>query len=229
MITVDEIHRKLTDDLRALGAIVQHAFREERELAFAGAGLPAAISDLLNDDVLTFLRRADRHALGAVSLDEVAQALREPIEGTGRSIGEPECRIAAEATNGYPFLIQLVGYHIWRQNRTTAVVSAADVDEGVVAARRRIGSLVLEPSLAGISDVDRSFLVAMSHDDGPARIGEIAARLGVNGTYASQYRLRLIDAELIASVGHGKLDFTMPYLREYLREHAAALGLPRRS
>ena len=67
--------------------------------------------------------------------------------------------------------------------------------------------------------------VGCGHDDGPARIGEIAARLGVNGTYASQYRLRLIDAELIASVGHGKLDFTMPYLRE----HAAALGLPRHS
>ncbi|RYF53146.1 MAG: ATP-binding protein [Comamonadaceae bacterium] len=229
LITVDEIHRKLADDLRALGAIVQHAFREERELAFVAAGLPASISDLLNDDVLTFLRRADRHSLGAVPLDEVAQAIREPIEGTGRSIADADCRTAAEATNGYPFLIQLVGYHIWRQNRTESVVSTGDVTVGVAAARRRIGSLVLEPSLAGISDVDRSFLVAMSQDDGPSRIGQIAVRLGVDGTYASQYRLRLIDAELIASVGHGMLDFTMPYLREYLREHAAALGLPRHS
>ena len=109
------------------------------------------------------------------------------------------------------------------------MISTGDVTVGVAAARRRIGSLVLEPSLAGISDVDRSFLVAMSQDDGPSRIGQIALRLGVDGTYASQYRLRLIDAELIASVGHGMLDFTMPYLRECLREHAAALGLPTHS
>ncbi|WP_255315083.1 hypothetical protein [Rhodococcus koreensis] len=42
-------------------------------------------------------------------LDEVAQAIREPIEGTERSIAEADCRTAAEATNGYPVLIQLVG------------------------------------------------------------------------------------------------------------------------
>ncbi|MFC9769765.1 hypothetical protein [Rhodococcus jostii] len=154
LITVDEIHRRLTDDLRALGAIVQHAFREEQELAFVAAGLPASISDLLNDDVLTFLRRADRHFLGAVPLDEVAQAIRETIEGTGRSIAD--CRTAAEATNGYPFLIQFVGYHVWRQNWTAAVVSTGDVTVGVAAARRRLGSLVLEPSLAGISNVDHA-------------------------------------------------------------------------
>ena len=100
MITVDEIHRKLADDLRALGAIVQHAFREVWELAFAAAGLPASISDLLGDDVLTFLRRADRHSLGAVPLDEVARAIREPIEGTGRAVADADCRTAAEATNG---------------------------------------------------------------------------------------------------------------------------------
>ncbi|WP_279635325.1 hypothetical protein [Rhodococcus koreensis] len=33
-------------------------------------------------------------------LDEVAQAIREPIEGTERSIAEADCRTAAEATNG---------------------------------------------------------------------------------------------------------------------------------
>ncbi|EID77452.1 MULTISPECIES: hypothetical protein [Rhodococcus] len=39
----------------------------------------------------------------------------------------------------------------------------------------------------------------------------------------------MIDAELIASVGHEMLDVTMPYLSAYLREHAAALGRPRHS
>ncbi|KAF0957757.1 LuxR C-terminal-related transcriptional regulator [Rhodococcus sp. T7] len=100
-------------------------------MAFVAAGLPASISDLLGDDVLTFLRRADRHSLGAVPLDEVAQAIREPLEETGRSIGDDDCRTAAEATNGYPFLIQLVGYRIWRQNPAAAVVSTGDVTVGV--------------------------------------------------------------------------------------------------
>jgi len=34
--------------------------------------------------------------------------------------------------------------------------------------------------------------------------------------YASQYRLRLIAAELIHSTRRGYVDFVLPYLREYL-------------
>jgi hypothetical protein len=45
--------------------------------------------------------------------------------------------------------------------------------------------------------------------------------MGVDKNFASQYRLRLIGASLIEAVGRGKVDFTLPYLREYLREHAA--------
>ena len=49
----------------------------------------------------------------------------------------------------------------------------------------------------------------------------VASRLNVDANYASQYRLRLIATELIEPAGHGRVDFTMPYLRDYLREHAA--------
>lgn len=38
-------------------------------------------------------------------------------------------------------------------------------------------------------------------------------------------RLRLIASELIESTSHGYVDFALPYLRDYLREHAAAAGL----
>jgi hypothetical protein len=58
-------------------------------------------------------------------------------------------------------------------------------------------------------------------------MADIASRLKVDANYASQYRIRLLDAELITSIGHGKVDFVLPYLREYLRDHAAALAPPR--
>ncbi len=83
-----------------------------------------------------------------------------------------------------------------------------------------MGSLVHAPSLAGTSDVDRSFLVAMAKDDVPSAMSDVASRLNVDANYASQYRLRLIEQELIRSAGRGKVDFALPYLREYLREHA---------
>jgi hypothetical protein len=225
LITVDEIHRQQIAELRELATTVQHTFREERELAFAGAGLTAAVSDVLNDEVLTFLRRADRHHLGRVPFDEVRRALREPIVAAGREPSDEALEVMAEGTRGYPFLIQLVGAQSWRVRRDAREISREDGEEGVAQARRRLGSLVYEPALDEASDVDKSFLLAMSRDDGASRIADVVERLGITRSYASVYRRRLIDAELIESAGRGRVDFALPYLREYLREHAAADAL----
>lgn len=222
LITLDEIHRNEIEELRQLAAIVQHAFREDRELAFAAAGLSSSISDLLRDEVLTFLRRADLHHLGSVELDEVRRALEDPIKEAGREVALDALDLMAHATHGYPFLIQLVGAHCWRVRRSASVINLADAKAGVANARRRLGSLVHAPALKGTSDIDKSFLLAMSRDDDRSRMADIAARLAVDKRYASVYRKRLIDAELIAPAGRGYVDYTLPYLRDYLREHAAA-------
>lgn len=221
VLTLDEVHHHHLEELRELASVLQHLVREEREIVFAGAGLPSAVNAVLNDDVLTFLRRADRHSLGRVSLNDVSTAIQEPIEHAGRNISDPLARRAAEATNGYPFLIQLVGYHIWRQQPRQTQITPNDIDAGVLAARRRLGSLVHEPVIADLPSVARTFLLAMAHDDGPSKMSDITTRLNVNSNYASQYRMRLIATELIEPAGYGHVDFTMPYLRDYLREHAA--------
>lgn len=227
LITVDELHRADRSGLRELVATLQHCFREERPVAFAGAGLPAAIADLLNDDVLTFLRRADRYHLGSVDLADVADALRTPLLETGHNITDEALDIATRGTGGYPFLIQLVGY--WTCKMPSTGDSAGPITEsaaaaGVQAARRRLGSHVHEPALRDLSEVDRTFLAKMAVDDGPSRMADIAQRMEVDANYVSQYRRRLIAADLIYRTGHGRVDYTLPHLREYLREHAASTG-----
>ncbi|MGB8020818.1 MAG: hypothetical protein WCF04_06275 [Candidatus Nanopelagicales bacterium] len=219
LITVDEVHRRGIDDLRELAAAYQHFVREDREIALVMAGLPAAVSDLLNDEVLTFLRRADIHRLRDVPLDEVREALLVPIRAAGRTIDEDALAAAAQATRGYPFLIQLVGYQIWRQHPDEPEISLEDVQIGAAIAQRRMAATVHEASLADASRIDRAFLTAMARSDGPVRTADVARILGTSSNYASQYRLRLIDAGLIQAAGHGWIDFAVPYLREYLREH----------
>jgi hypothetical protein len=221
LLTLDEIHHQHLDELRELATTLQHLLRESHNIAFAGAGLPAAVSEVLSDNVLTFLRRADRHHLGPVPLEEVAEAIAVPTADSGRSIDPALSQRAAEATAGYPFLIQLIGHHIWRLHPHVVKISAADVEQGIAAARRRLGALVLEPALADLSDVDRTFLMAMAHDDGPSKMGDIGERLGVDTNYTGQYRLRLIAAGMIERTGHGRVAFSMPYLRDHLREHGA--------
>lgn len=100
-------------------------------------------------------------------------------------------------------------------------MTEAHAVRGVEASVRRVGRLVHEPALADLSTIDRSFLVAMATDDGPSQMRDIRARLGVDTNYASQYRQRLIAAGVISAVGRGTVDFTLPYLRDYLRDHVA--------
>ena len=125
------------------------------------------------------------------------------------------------------------GYWIGKPADANAEATASDVvliyesiaAAGVQAARRRLGSLIHEPALRDLSHVDRSFLAAMAVDDGPSKMADVASRLTADANYASQYRLRLIAADMIHAAGHGHVDFTLPYLRDYLREHAATTGL----
>jgi hypothetical protein len=229
VLTLDEVHRRSgADDLAVVAAITQHMVREGRDFGVAMAGLPQAISELLTDaPITTFMRRADRHELNDVQPEAVAQALREPIEQSGKHIEDQALTAAVEATGGYPFLIQLVGFHVWKQSREGAIDSDA-VRAGVDAARRRFGSLVQEPALQDLSEVDRTFLAAMAADDGPTSVSDIQLRMGItkNGPqYVNEYRNRLIKSDMIRQVGRGRVDYALPFLREYLRDHAATLGL----
>lgn len=231
VITVDEIHAVDREELTQLAAAIQHLIREDQPIALLMAGIPKAVSDLLNEDVSTFLRRADRVDLRDVPIADVRDALKQTFESTGVAIAPEQLERAAAATGGYPFLIQLVGYHTWRlANRQPGqAVTDAVLTEALDAARRRLGSTVLAPAVNGLSDVDKTFLLMMADDDeGPSRMADIAARLGESNQYAGVYRRRLIDAAMIQAAGLGRVDFTVPYMREWLREHAASMHRPTR-
>jgi hypothetical protein len=221
LITVDEIHAVDRGDLTELAAVVQHLIREELPIGLLMAGIPKAVSDLLNEDVSTFLRRADRIDLQDVPISDVRDALARTFAETGVGITDIQLDTAAAATDGYPFLIQLVGYHVWRRAVDGAVSDEA-LAAGIDAARQRLGATVLQAALADLSQVDRAFLLKMAEDEGASRLADIADRLGENTKYAGVYRRRLLDAGVVVEAGRGLLDFAVPHLRQYLREHAAS-------
>jgi len=145
----------------------------------------------------------------------------------GRTIAEDALTAATDATGGYPFMIQLVGYHVWRK-ATGQRIDLSAVRAGIPAARKRLGSTVHAAALADLSAIDRTYLLAMSQDDGESSTGEIARRLHETPHYASVYRARLIAAGVIEPTRRGYVDFAIPYLREYLREHAARYEMAKR-
>lgn len=228
MITLDELHHMRQDEIRQLAATVQHLIREDRNISLMMAGIPSSVRPLLASEggtnPITFLRRANQIELGPVGDDDVAEALREPVLQAGMEWDEAALGVAVEACGGYPFMIQLVGRWCLRFS-DEAVVSVDDAQRGVMKARTKLGSLVHGPALDDLSDVDRTFLAAMAVDDGPSRVADLAERMGVDANYVNQYRRRLIDAQMIEPVGRGTVSFSLPYLRDYLREHGVSGGV----
>ncbi|MDO4808282.1 MAG: hypothetical protein Q4A07_13655 [Coriobacteriales bacterium] len=77
-----------------------------------------------------------------------------------------------------------------------------------------------ETSLAALSAKDNAFLAAMAQDDGPSRVSDVAARLGVTADYAQKYRRRLLNAGIIRVAARGEVAFAVPYLQDWLRRRS---------
>lgn len=167
LISVVEIHAVDRTELSELAAVVQYLIREDLPIALTMAGLPKAVSDLLNEGVSTFLRRAERYDLHSASLEEVRQACGKTFPDSGVEIDRTKLDRLAEATGGYPFLIQLVGYHVWKlAARANNNVTDAVLRSGVQRAHRRIGATVLQPAYSSLSEIDQTYLLRMAEDDG---------------------------------------------------------------
>ncbi|MFK0039812.1 AAA family ATPase [Paenarthrobacter sp. NPDC090517] len=219
VITIDEIHAVDRTEIAQLAADVQHFIRDGLPIGLIFAGLPAAVSDLLNEGVATFLRRADRINLHEAAIAEVTASYSELFGQGGVSISPDLISKAAEATEGYPFLIQLVGYYLWLEaGKSGWKLDQSRVQNGIAAAQRRNTLVVVESALSDISERDREFLDAMALQDGPSAAGQIGAILKAKPNVISKYRNRLIAAGLIESASYGKVDFAIPGLRQYLRE-----------
>ncbi|NMM94684.1 ATP-binding protein [Bifidobacterium oedipodis] len=228
LITLDETQGADPQALRALATAVQHLIREDRNIAIAFAGLPGMSSFLLHDEVTTFLRRATPVNLTDIPLDLVKSSFTSILNAHDYTIDQNALDAATAATYGYPFMIQLVGYNIWRRAKDNHIDLAAALS-GIESARIRLGGTVHEPAVEDLSDVDRTYLLAMAQDDGPSRTGDVAKRMGRDLQYAGRYRERLIQAGIIYPVSYGYVDFTIPYLREWLQQHAATLVMQRSS
>lgn len=217
LMTVDEASVSV-EELRILVDVFQHLVRERRDVALMVAGLPHNISLLLDDDALSFMRRGFKHSMDAISQNDVAYAMRETVEGSGRKIEPEALEMAARAAQGYAFLIQLIGYHMWRQDLASDVITKEAVERAIEYAERDMEASVLGPTLRDLSDREKEFLEAMLKDEDESSLADIAARMGIDSNNASQIRKRIIERGVIAPRGRGKVGFEMPMLRSYLAD-----------
>ena len=151
--------------------------------------------------------------------------MKEPFAGTGMYLSDEALEAAVRAADGYAYLVQLVGYNVWRAARRhfaeTPVVSMEDVADGVDMALANYDEAVIEPALAMLSERAMRYLVEMAKRDGDAATGDIAKSIGVPATSLSSARRTLIARQVIEPAGRrGYVRFSVPKMREYVSAHA---------
>ncbi|WP_419943874.1 ATP-binding protein [Candidatus Poriferisodalis sp.] len=218
LVTLDELQGGHLAELREMASTLQHVTRrEELPVALVAAGLPSVDDVVLQDLAITFLQRCSRHEISELPAAAAATALSQPIRARGGRIAEEALHSAVAHSGGYPFMLQLIGYHAWRAASTNPVrVTVADMEYGIAQAQRRLPQLVLEPLWRALSDVDRQFALAMTLDHAESSVADLATRLGRSTSYLSTYRTRLIRAGFIQPAGRGRVRFTHPSTRDWL-------------
>ncbi|MDR1292542.1 MAG: AAA family ATPase [Clostridiales Family XIII bacterium] len=216
IFVIDEIsaeHASLIELISTFQAFIM----AKRNVALIMAGLPNKVMQLYQHDSVSFLRRAFRRNLGPVSMPDVRAAIKKTVELTGREIEARALSAASEKTEGFPFLIQLIGYHAFnRSNRKT--ITLADAKAGIRDAEEDMQNMILDATMFELSSKDREYLNAMLEDEGASRTADIAARMGVSASYAGQYKRRLAKLGVITETRRGEVDFVMPMMKRYMRK-----------
>lgn len=228
LVTVDEVQDADKGEMAAISQAVQHLIREKKDVAFVFAGLTMGVADFINGEAMTFLRRAKAEQLKSIPDDDVAAAFEKTFGDSGMPIAGNALSDAVAATGGYAYMVQLVGYNVWKVARRhfgeSPAVTTEDVREGAEMAMEDYVEAVIEPALSRLSKRAMSYLVEMSGSDGPSSTGCVAKSLGVPAQSLSNVRASLIGKQVIEPTeARGYVDFAIPWMREYVGDHAAEL------
>lgn len=217
LVLVDELQAN-SPEVRSLIATYQELVGEGQNIALVMAGLPGAVSATLNDRVLTFLNRARKVTLEPLGFSEVDAFFLRAFRTLGLAAGDDLRRRASEATEGSPYLLQLVGHNLVLYAADDGTVDEGALESALESARRDFENDICETTLASLSDQDVAFLRAVAAEGGRARMSAVAKRMGVTPDYAQKYRKRLLDAGVIAAPERGRVAIAIPHLTGYLQQ-----------
>lgn len=227
LVGLDEVQSADRVQLHEVAQHMQDLTRHDRATGFVAAGIRAGVDELLAHPRTTFLRRAHKVEVGSVDVGTAAEVIRLTVADTGKTI-TPEAAVrAGEISQGYPYLIQVIGAQAWQRSGDAATIEIEDV-EG--AAEPTIDAMIHNvhgPSLRDLSGRKSEYLYAMLEDEGPSQVADIAERMQLNASNQNVHRSRLIHDELLRPAGRGLVEYAMPYLREALirRREIGSLNL----
>ena len=214
LILIDEV--RTSTAMREVASAYQELVGDGKNIAIAMAGLPHAVSSVLNDQVLTFLNRSTKVELGLISANLIRAYYERAFKGIGIKISDELLDRASLAARGFPYLMQLIGYYVIQYTEEGGTVDPTIMDKVEKSAMGDMENNVFKPILSPLSDNDIIFLKTMARQGETVNTAKLQAALGKRGPALQPYRKRLLDAGIIEAPRRGELVFAVPYLAEYL-------------
>ena len=223
LIAVDEIEPQGMDDLRQIVSGVQLLTRDRAPVVFMGAALAHNMEPLMDLPHTTFLRRAQRFELAALDHRDVAVNLNSEFAASGRRFSPEALELTTGMTGQHPYLVQLVGRQVWDAT-SPGPISTGDVRETVPEVMRLMGQNFHRPALVSLSERQADFVEAMASRRQPTPVVDIAGDLGLTRQRGYAVREALETKGLVERDSEGKVQFTLPFIADYVSAHGAHHG-----
>ena len=215
---IDET-QKYSDDLKEFIGCYEFFIEEKFNVLLVMAALPEVIQELLNTEGTTFIRRARRELLNEIPFSLVHQTFAQVFQKAGFSVKGETIRELARFTKGYPFMIQLCGYHMWNC-LCDQMTDEEALTRTMQFALNDLYAYVIEPIYDSLTSREQDFLNAFVVGDKEAEvsISSVIERTGMIKQNVDTYKRRLLNYGLVHQPRRGMLSFTLPYMWAYIKQ-----------
>jgi hypothetical protein len=235
VVRIDEAQLVERPDLETLGAALQVGVEAGWPYVVVLAGLDTVrtlVSDRPGTHSSSYLERADWYELGLLDEADTLRALCVPAGTAGRPLEPAAAQFLAAQTGGFPYAVQVYGYHAWEASNGRDRIDLEAAERGSLAAAGKLEVGLYGSRWAQASPREQEYLAAVAalttYEEGFPSGGAVAARLGTTASELSSYRARLLDKGILMLERGGGLRFAMPGMAKYVldrwdREHSDEL------
>lgn len=217
LAVIDEV--KASAELRNFISVYQILLQQNLPVRLLMAGLPQNVSELQNDNQLTFLLRAPRITLESLYNSNVRFNYKKAFEEGGKSIDEKSLDKMTKSCGGYAYAFQLLGWLVWKNSADT--ITEKDVNSVLDEYKMLLFRNAYVKISESFSQMDKIFVITMAKNSASTSMKNIVEQTGKSNAYLSNYRSRLLDSQVIRQTSYGYVGFVLPFFREFVNERLA--------
>ncbi|MCH3905289.1 MAG: hypothetical protein LKE17_06375 [Lactobacillus sp.] len=218
LIGIDEI--EISDDVRAFGSEYQTLIGDDFDISLLMTGLPSRISEVQNDDTLTFLLRSNRVYLSPLDEHSIANSYETAFLRGGRAIDYGVLDKLSKSVKGYAYAFQTMGYYAWRYSQENMQIDDQVLTKTLAASKVDLFRNAYEKMYLDLSPTDRAFIEAIiAAKTEPVSMKQLQTIMQKPINYISVYRARLLDDQLIESPQRGYVQLSLPFFAEFVEKY----------